>query len=141
MLFRHCAGGVVFSGEKVLLLQNDKQEWSLPKGVIRHNLAADEVALMRVKDEAGVDAKIIDSAGETSYQFYSLSRQRSVCNIITWFVMKANEEKFCIATEQGFLDGGFFKLDEALNLLTHSQEKSLVRISHQKAKHLIQIGA
>ena len=35
MLFRNCAGGIVFSGEKVLLIKNDKDEWVMPKGVVR----------------------------------------------------------------------------------------------------------
>ncbi len=141
MLFRHCAGGVVFWDDKVLLLKNDKGEWSLPKGAIRHSHTADEVALMRVSDEAGVTAKIIDSVGETSYEFFSYSRQRPVCNIITWFVMEAENETYSVSENQGFLDGGFFKLEEALNILTHNQEKSLVRISHQKSKRLAKIGA
>ncbi|HHT62421.1 MAG TPA: NUDIX hydrolase, partial [Clostridia bacterium] len=36
MLFRQCAGGIVFFNDKVLLLQNEKNEWVFPKGVIRN---------------------------------------------------------------------------------------------------------
>ena len=31
---RNCAGGVVFAGDDVFLLKNDKSEWIMPKGVI-----------------------------------------------------------------------------------------------------------
>ena len=31
---RNCAGGVVFAGDDVFLLKNDKGEWIMPKGVI-----------------------------------------------------------------------------------------------------------
>jgi len=141
MIIRQCAGGVVFWEDKVLLLKNDKGVWSLPKGVIRHGNAVDEVALTRVQEEAGVEARIIGSAGDTSYEFFSCSRQRPVCNMITWFIMKSETEDFNVAKDQGFTDGGFFALDDALNLITHNQEKSLVRISNEKVKELLEIGA
>ena len=141
MLFRSCAGGVVFLDNKVLLIKNDKGEWTLPKGAIRHDHTADEVALMRVKDETGVTAKMICSAGETSYEFFSYSRQKPVCNVINWFVMKAEEDKVNLASDQGFAEAGFYEIDDAIKILTHNQEKSLIRISHQKVKQLSKIGA
>ncbi|KUO52236.1 MAG: NUDIX hydrolase [Desulfitibacter sp. BRH_c19] len=141
MILRHCAGGVVFWENKVLLLKNDKGEWSLPKGAIRHGNTADEVALSRVQDEAGITAQIVGSAGETSYEFFSYSRQRPVCNMITWFIMEAKNESINISKNQGFSDGGFFSMEDSLKIITHNQEKSLVRISHQKVKELSKIGA
>ena len=49
---RNCAGGVVFAGDDVFLLKNDKGEWIMPKGIIRDRRNAREVALYRVEDEA-----------------------------------------------------------------------------------------
>ena len=57
MLVRQCAGGVVFLGDKVFLLKNDKGEWVLPKGVIRNGKTASEVALSRVRYEGGVSVE------------------------------------------------------------------------------------
>ena len=34
MIVRYCAGGVVFYANKVLLVKNDRGEWTLPKGKI-----------------------------------------------------------------------------------------------------------
>lgn len=132
MLFRSCAGGVVFYGNSVLLLKNEKGEWVLPKGVIRSSMLAHEVAVSRVKHEAGVDAEIICTAGATSYEFYSISRQKPVCNEITWYIMRAKSDKCVIAKDEGFQDGGFYPIEDALKLITYSQDKSLVRVSHDK---------
>lgn len=132
MIFRSCAGGVVFSGEKVFLLKNEKGEWVLPKGKIRNGFLASETAIQRVKVEASLDAEIISTAGETSYEFYSLSRQKPVCNQIVWFIMDARDNDFEINKEQGFLDGGFFTVEEAMDKVTYSQDKSLVRLSYRK---------
>lgn len=136
MLCRNCAGGVVFLGEKVLILQNDKKEWVLPKGVIRGGHHPNEVAISRVREEAGVEAQIVGPAGETSYEFYSYSRRQPVCNRITWFIMEAINEHHQINRELGFLDGGFFPIDEAIDKITYSQDKSLVRVSYQRMKKL-----
>jgi hypothetical protein len=132
MLTRLCAGGVVFLDEKVLILQNEKGEWVLPKGVIRNGQAARDVALERVKYEGGVEAKILSPAGETSYEFFSYSRKVPVCNKIDWFIMEAVNENVSINKEEGFLDGGFFTINEALEKVTYSQDKSLVRLAYKK---------
>ena len=54
MLQRNCAGGVVFSGEKLLLLRNDKNEWVLPKGLVPAGALSYQVAKDRVAAEADV---------------------------------------------------------------------------------------
>ncbi|HHY04273.1 MAG TPA: NUDIX hydrolase [Thermoanaerobacterales bacterium] len=132
MLTRICAGGVVFSGDKVLILKNDKGEWVLPKGVIRPGRLAQEVAIERVKIEAGVNAKIVSCVGETCYEFYSVTRQKPVCNQITWFLMEAINENCTPNLKLGFSEGGFFVIDQAVKKITYSQDKSLVRLSYKK---------
>ena len=136
MLKRVCAGGVVFSGDRVLLLKNEKGEWVLPKGVIRNGGLSREVALRRVKEEAGVDAEIISAVGETSYEFFSVTRQRPVCNEITWYLMTALNTDYKISESDGFLDGGFFPIDDAINRITYSQDKALVSLSYKKYKQM-----
>ena len=62
MLIRNCAGGVVFSGDKVFLLQNEKGEWVSERSNKKRRTQS-EVALRRVKQEGGINATIISSAG------------------------------------------------------------------------------
>ncbi|HHZ16076.1 MAG TPA: NUDIX hydrolase [Peptococcaceae bacterium] len=135
MLTRACAGGVVFYDTRVFILKNDKGEWVLPKGVIRDKQLALDVALQRVKHEGNIDASIISPAGETSYEFYSYSRKRPVCNKIDWFIMEARNDSYAVNKQEGFLDGGFFPIDEALEKITYSQDKSLVRLAYRKYNH------
>lgn len=132
MLTRVCSGGVVFAGNKVLILKNDKGEWVLPKGVIRPGKLAQEVAIERIKIEADVNAKIITFVGETRYEFYSVSRRRPVTNLISWFLMEANSDTAKPNVELGFSEGEFHLVEKAMELMTHNQEKSLVRLSFQK---------
>ena len=137
MLVRNCSGGIVFSGDRVLLLQNDKHEWIFPKGVIRSDDFPEEVAVKRVQLEAGVSARIISSAGRTNYEFYSISRQRPVCNKIIWYIMSTDQDTATPNAALEFQDGGFFPVDEALEKVTYSQDKSLLMLSYQKYKELV----
>lgn len=132
MIVRNCAGGVVFNKGKVLILKNDKNEWVLPKGKIRNESLPTETAIARVKHEAGVNANIVSTAGETSYEFYSLSRKQFVCNIITWYVMESLTDNYKINIDEGFKDGGFYPVDKAIEMITYSQDKSLVSLSYKK---------
>lgn len=133
MIVRRCSGGVVFYANKVLLVKNDKGEWTLPKGKIVGEGLPHESAVQRVKLETGVDPKILDIAGDTIYEFFSRSRNQRVCNAIMWYVMESDSIETDISKE--FLEGGFYKVSDALEMLTHSKEKSLVDVSYKKYKN------
>ncbi len=132
MLFRSCAGGVVFHKNEVFLLQNDKNEWVLPKGIIREGFLSSEVALRRVETEAGIQAEIVSAAGETAYEFYSVTRKMPVCNEITWYIMRSKNVHYAVNKEEGFIGGGYFPLDEAMRRITYSQDKALVNQAYKK---------
>ncbi len=132
MLIRNCAGGVVFKDDKVLILRNDKDEWVLPKGKIRGDQLPPETALHRVQFEAGIDAEIVSTAGETAYEFFSITRNAPVCNKITWYIMESENLAADPNTEEGFSEGGFFDIAEAMDKITYSQDKSLVSLSYKR---------
>lgn len=132
MIARWCAGGVVFNKNRVLILKNDKNEWVLPKGKIRNDSLSSETAIDRVKHETGVDANIVSAAGETSYEFFSISRKQFVCNTIIWYVMEASTDSFKTNKDEGFKDCGFYPVDKAIEMITYNQDKSLVHLSYKK---------
>ncbi len=132
MIIRNCAGGVVFKEDKVLILKNDKNEWVLPKGKIREEHLPPETAIDRVEFEAGVNARIVSSAGETAYEFYSITRNQSVCNKIIWYIMESENDDFKTNIEEGFSEGGFYPVEEAIEMITYSQDKSLVSLSYKR---------
>lgn len=139
MLIRNCAGGIVFYENQVLLIQNDKEEWSFPKGVIRYDDSDDEVAVWRVKEEAGVNSRIIALAGRTSYEFYSLSRKKPVANRIIWYLMVADSAEAEPNLEEGVFKARFFPIEEAVERVTYSQDKSLLSLAIQKYKELNEV--
>jgi len=136
MLMRNCAGGLVFHEDKVFLLKNEKDEWVFPKGVIRNGELPTEVALRRVKEEAGIISEIISTAGRTNYEFFSVTRQKPVCNKIIWYIMKSRNQEFELNREENCLEGGYYSFDEAMKLVTHSQDRALLSLSYRHMKEL-----
>ena len=132
MIFRNCAGGVVFYNDRVFILKNEKNEWVLPKGKIRNDLIPSETAISRVKYETGLDARIVSTGGETCYEFYSITRNQSVYNKVTWYVMEAENEEFKVNHEEGFQEGNFYDIEKALEMITHNQDKSLVNAAYKR---------
>lgn len=123
---RSCAGGVVFCDEQVFLLFDDHGEWVMPKGVIRNQNRSNDVALWRVEDEAGIHARIIGIAGNTRYDFYSKTREKEVSNRIQWFAMEADDASYHISYEQGFLNGGYYPIAKAREMLTHDCDREIL---------------
>jgi 8-oxo-dGTP pyrophosphatase MutT (NUDIX family) len=142
MLVRNCAGGLVFCGNKVFLLMNEKGEWVFPKGVIRSGELSSEVALKRIKQEADIASEIISTAGHTNYEFFSVTRQKPVCNKIIWYIMRSNNNYYKIFQNENekHTDGGYFEIDEAIKLVTYSQDKALLNLSFRMYKEITSVA-
>lgn len=134
MIIRNCAGGLVFCGNSVLLIRNDKHEWSFPKGVVRSGEKLIDVAKSRVKIETDVDVTIVAPCGKTNYEFYSISRMKPVHNNVSWFVMKALDYDCKANNDEGVLECKYYPIDEALEMITYSQDKALLMMGYQKYK-------
>ncbi len=132
MLLRDCAGGVIFFDDRLFLLLNEKNEWVMPKGLIKSGENPQDAAVRRVSEETGITGEIIEQAGRTYYEFYSVTRQMPVCNRIAWYIMQAGTNQFHITEPEKYTEGGFFTINEALEMVTYSQDKSLVMQSYKK---------
>ena len=139
MIVRNCSGGIVFTGDKVLIVCNDKQEWGFPKGAVKtdSNLSLSEFAKGRVKTETDVDARVIAPCGKTNYEYYSISRRKPVHNKISWFVMDTASENCRAFPESGTVDCKFVEVALALNEITYSQDKSLLMMAYQKYRESV----
>ena len=137
MIVRNCSGGIVFYEDSVLLLLTDKHEWVFPKGVIRGGEKMTDVAIDRVKIEAGIDASIVAPCGKSHYEFFSVTRQKPVHNNVSWFVMTTTNNNPVADKEEGFEGAYFVSIEKALNQITYSQDKSLLMMAYQRYKEII----
>lgn len=137
MLVRSFAGGVVFSGDKVLL-RKCEDGWVLPREQLRNGELPNEVALKKISQESGIQAELVSSVGQTSYECFPMTRQTPFLNKITWYIMKSRNDKI---NEENFnKDSAFVDIDEAMKLMKYSQDKSLVNLSFMKYREMEQIS-
>ena len=139
MIIRNCSDGIVFIGDRVLLVCNDKQEWGFPKGAVmtESDLSLSDCAKERVKSETDVDARVIAPCGKTNYEYYSISRRKPVHNNISWFVMEAGSDLCRAFPDTGTVDCKFVGVATALDEITYSQDKSLLMMAYQKYRESI----
>lgn len=76
----HSAGGIVFredSGQVVVLVTQSSAHdgWIFPKGHLERGETASDAALREVKEETGVDARIVERVGTIRYAFRVRGRQ------------------------------------------------------------------
>ncbi len=80
MLKDHSAGGIVYrvaDGQvHVLVTQSSAHDgWIFPKGHLEHGETSSDAALREVKEETGIDARIVARVGSIRYVFRAKERQ------------------------------------------------------------------
>ncbi len=55
-----------------------------------------------------------------------------MCNRIAWYIMQTDNDSFQISEPDRYSKGGFFDIPTALDMITYSQDKSLVMQSYKK---------
>jgi 8-oxo-dGTP pyrophosphatase MutT (NUDIX family) len=121
------AGGLVWRrasvGLELLLIRRDRHggdEWSLPKGKLDPGEGFEEAALREVEEETGVRARILRFAGVMQYLVQG--RNKVVC----FWDMEAVGPG--VAKDDGEVaEVRWVSRDEALRLLSHEQNRELLR--------------
>ena len=136
MLVKSFTGGVVFSGNKVLLCKNE-DGWVLPREELHNGELPNEVALKKISQKSGIHAEIVSNAGQTSYECFS-TRQTQFLNKIIWYVMKSHNDE--VNEEKDNKNSAFVNIDEAMNMMKYNQDKSLVNLSFIKYREIEQLS-
>ncbi len=120
------AGGIVFNkkGEVLLTRHSQNHHWGFPKGLIEQGQKSEETALREVKEEGGVEAKILDKVGYSKY-IYTFNNEK-IFKVVTYFLMEyiSGSPK---DHDWEMEDAGWFTPDEALKTLSFSQDKELLK--------------
>ena len=131
------SGGVVFKKNKWLITRSSVSNlypisvWRLPKGWIDEGETLEETALREVREEGGVEAKIIKKI-ETIKYFYIAPNKGKILKFVTFYLMEWIKD-----FPEGF-DGEtseikWLPFDKAYKLLSFSNEKQILK----KARTLI----
>ncbi|MGB9666458.1 MAG: NUDIX domain-containing protein [Candidatus Cryosericum sp.] len=110
------AGGIVFNGDRVLVLRNWKGVHVFPKGHVELGESREQAALREVFEESGLRARIVGSAGMSSFHFYSYIDKAVHRKIVYWFEMETTDTVVTVNRE--LESGAFVPAKQALSLLS-----------------------
>jgi len=127
----YSAGGVVLRGHgretRVAVMRSRYGTWVLPKGHIEPGETAVHAAARELREEVGLaDLELKGELGETEHEFALEGRRHR--KRVQWFLFTAPDEaELHPDPAHGALDAGWFSRSQALRLLTHSDQRRMVR--------------
>jgi 8-oxo-dGTP diphosphatase len=111
----------------VILRHRYGSEWCLPKGKVREGESWEETALREVKEETGCVAHITGFVGPTHYRYNDTEK------VVFYWKMEVKDQcSFQPSEEVEKLE--WLPPFEALNRLTHDDERNVVRMAYNELK-------
>lgn len=122
MIKEKSCGIVVFDNNKVLLIKHNGGHISFPKGHVENNETEKETAIREVKEETGIEAKILSDKTFTN----TYSPKEGYMKDVYYFIgKKIGGELKPQLEEVSICD--FFDIDDALNTLTYEIDKNILK--------------
>ncbi len=126
------AGGVVFRRgdhgiEIVLCGRANEKLWALPKGTPEPGESIEETALREVREETGLGVEIVGDLGSIAYVFARLSQGVRFEKTVHHFLMRPDGSGSVDAHDHEYDRVEWFAVGEALRLMTHRNEATIVR--------------
>ncbi len=134
------SGGVAFrkKGRRVevaLISVGDENRWQLPKGIIDKGEATEAAARREVREEAGIDAEMIERIDRAEYWYFSKEQnQRIRYHKFVYFFLLRYKSGDVKDHDSEVNEARWFDIDEAITLLAFNSEKKIM----EKAKALIE---
>jgi 8-oxo-dGTP diphosphatase len=118
------AGGIVLRStprgdEVVIVFRKRHHDWSLPKGKLKEGESFQEAALREVAEETGCSCRLGDYLGTISYSHDGTPK------VVMFWRMTVTEQKPRVAGDE-IAEAAWMPLSDAIQRLTHAQEKSLL---------------
>ncbi|GGF14839.1 DNA mismatch repair protein MutT [Halobacillus andaensis] len=116
---------ILNENDELLLIKGPKRGWEMPGGQVEEGESIKAAAVRETKEECGVDIEIVKFCGI----FQNLSR--GICNAL--FIGKPIGGKLTTTSEA--LEGGFFPVEEALEMVTWDNFKQRIEYCLNESNH------
>jgi 8-oxo-dGTP pyrophosphatase MutT (NUDIX family) len=131
---RHTSsGGVIFREREerveVALISHHNQRgkivWCLPKGTVEREETLEETARREIREETGLEGKIIERIGEIQYWFFSKEDQARIFKTVHFYLLeylRGSEKDHNDEVEEA----RWVPVQDALGMLTHNSERGIL---------------
>ncbi|MCX7957176.1 MAG: NUDIX hydrolase [Endomicrobia bacterium] len=127
--FEYSAGGIVvdLANKKVLVIKTKNLKgdlvYTFPKGHIEKGETTQDAAIREVREETGVEAKIIKELKDVNYWF--VKNDKKIHKNVKWFLMQPIniDSPTTNEVEEVF----WYDIDDVEKILTYSSDRELIR--------------
>jgi len=132
------SGGVIFrpdnnDADVVLVSVKGGTVWCLPKGLIDRGEKPEETAVREVREETGINGKIIEKIGDTSYWYY-LKEENARCRKTVHFYLMEYQSGNTKDHDDEVNEAMWFPIDDALKKISYKGDREIL----EKAKSMIE---
>jgi 8-oxo-dGTP pyrophosphatase MutT (NUDIX family) len=133
------AGGIVFRRNKegeveILLIQDSKDRWTIPKGHIEEGETAQETAVREIGEEAGLEqTKVICWLGKIHFRYRRLTTLVLMTTQI--YLVQAQGDTNKIKKEEWMNGIKWFPFQEALDRIEYEDIGKLMLLAMQRIRH------
>lgn len=130
------SGGVIYkisgnTAEVVLVSAKGSRYWCLPKGLIDKGETPEITAIREVREESGLNGRIVDSLGEITYWYYVRSENARCRKTVHFFLMEY-ESGDTSDHDLEVDDAQWFSLDAALQTISFSGDRKILALARDK---------
>ena len=128
------AGGIVLSGDKILLVKNKKGDssinseswWGYPKGHLEEGEKPSEAAVREVYEETGFEVKIVNNKPVAESR-YEIERSGEILQKTVWFYEMKVVAPFINEPDDEIDEIALVDFESALDLLTHDEDRKILK--------------
>lgn len=134
------SGGVIYrkSSEDVevaLILVKGGRIWALPKGIVDKGETPEMTAVREVREESGLDGRIIEKLGEVSY-WYSIQEENLKCRKTVHFYLMEYVSGNTSQHDSEVETAEWFPIDTASQKISYNGDRVILNKAKKKLKEM-----